>query len=58
MVQDFLVILLVRMELVLQPEYMPYFHTQILSDSVLDKIQYILCLLIATTLGTDSEVLI
>lgn len=54
MAQNFLVVLLVRTEIILQPKDVPYFHTQILSDSVLAKTVCILCLLIAS----DSEVLI
>lgn len=57
MAQNFLVVLLVRTELILQPEDVPYFHTQILSGSVLGKTVCILCLLIAMPLGSDREVL-
>lgn len=40
MAQSFLVILLVRTELILQPQDIPYFHTQIFSDGVLAKTTY------------------
>ena len=55
MAQNFLVILLVRTELILQSQGILYFHTQIFSDGVLAKTVHILCLLIAMPLGNDSE---
>ena len=54
MAQNFLVILLVRTELILQSQGILYFHTQIFSDGVLAKTVHILCLLIAMPLGNDS----
>lgn len=53
MTQKFLVVLLVRTELIVQPQDVPYFHTQILAKTV-----YILYLLIAMLLGNDNEALI
>lgn len=51
-------VLLVGRQLSLQPGDVPYFHTQILSDSLLTNTVCILCLLIAMPPGSDGEVLI